>query len=293
VRRDISERGRDIHGVLQQYNKFVKPAFDDFIYPTMKFADVIIPRGSDNLVAIDLVTKQVSRQLNERGLSLRAQLANLELKELPDTVKQLPASPQVESILTQLRDQDTGRADYIFFADRLMRLVVELALAELPHEDCQVVTPTGATYKGAVMPSKLCAVSILRSGEAMERALRKVVLGIPIGKLLIQGDSTGEPQLHYCKLPPHISSSWVLLGDAICATGSAAMMAIRVLLDHGVPESRILYLAALCAPQGVAALARAFPTVRIITAKIDKGLAPDLTIVPGIGFFGARYFSGE
>jgi uridine kinase len=35
VKRDIAERGRDIRGVLDQYNKFVKPAFDDYIYPLM------------------------------------------------------------------------------------------------------------------------------------------------------------------------------------------------------------------------------------------------------------------
>jgi uridine kinase len=48
VKRDISERGRDVGGVLQQYHRFVKPAFDEFIYPTMKYADVIIPRGKEN-----------------------------------------------------------------------------------------------------------------------------------------------------------------------------------------------------------------------------------------------------
>ena len=39
LRRDISERGRDIAGVLDQYARFVKPSFDEFIYPTVKYAD--------------------------------------------------------------------------------------------------------------------------------------------------------------------------------------------------------------------------------------------------------------
>ena len=45
VKRDISERGREIEGVLKQYNKFVKPAFDHYIAPSMSCADVIVPRG--------------------------------------------------------------------------------------------------------------------------------------------------------------------------------------------------------------------------------------------------------
>jgi uridine kinase len=41
VKRDIAERGRDVEGVLAQYNRFVKPSFDTFIYPTMRYADGI------------------------------------------------------------------------------------------------------------------------------------------------------------------------------------------------------------------------------------------------------------
>ena len=67
IKRDIAERGRDVDGILQQYARFVKPAFDDFVFPTKKFADVIIPRGLDNIVAIDLITRHVQLQLDERG----------------------------------------------------------------------------------------------------------------------------------------------------------------------------------------------------------------------------------
>lgn len=47
--RDINERGRDLDYVLNQYMQFVKPAFEEFCLPTKKFADVIIPRGADNM----------------------------------------------------------------------------------------------------------------------------------------------------------------------------------------------------------------------------------------------------
>lgn len=49
LKRDITERGRDMHGVVQQYNRFVKSSFDQFIRPTMRSADIIIPRGADNI----------------------------------------------------------------------------------------------------------------------------------------------------------------------------------------------------------------------------------------------------
>ncbi|XP_074524549.1 uridine-cytidine kinase 2-A [Halichoeres trimaculatus] len=59
VLRDISERGRDLESVLAQYITFVKPAFEEFCLPTKKYADVIIPRGADNLVAINLIVQHI------------------------------------------------------------------------------------------------------------------------------------------------------------------------------------------------------------------------------------------
>ncbi|PNJ02840.1 UCKL1 isoform 4 [Pongo abelii] len=70
LRRDISERGRDIEGVIKQYNKFVKPSFDQYIQPTMRLADIVVPRGSGNTVAIDLIVQHVHSQLEERELSV-------------------------------------------------------------------------------------------------------------------------------------------------------------------------------------------------------------------------------
>ncbi|KAM8864692.1 uridine-cytidine kinase-like 1 isoform 6-T6 [Spinachia spinachia] len=65
LRRDITDRGRDIEGVIKQYNKFVKPAFEQYIEPTMRLADIVVPRGGCNMVAIDLIVQHVHSQLEE------------------------------------------------------------------------------------------------------------------------------------------------------------------------------------------------------------------------------------
>ena len=54
--------------LLIQYSKFVKPAFDDFILPTKKYADIIIPRGGDNHVAIDLIVQHIRTKLGQHDL---------------------------------------------------------------------------------------------------------------------------------------------------------------------------------------------------------------------------------
>ncbi|CAJ1971225.1 unnamed protein product [Sphenostylis stenocarpa] len=68
IRRDTVERGRDINSVLEQYAKFVKPAFDDFVLPSKKYADVIIPGGGDNHVAIDLIVQHIRTKLGQHDL---------------------------------------------------------------------------------------------------------------------------------------------------------------------------------------------------------------------------------
>uniref|UniRef100_A0A1I8E8Q5 uridine/cytidine kinase n=1 Tax=Wuchereria bancrofti TaxID=6293 RepID=A0A1I8E8Q5_WUCBA len=59
VQRDTQERGRSLSQVLHQYLNLVKPAFEEFCLPTKKYADVIVPRGADNNVAIDLILHHI------------------------------------------------------------------------------------------------------------------------------------------------------------------------------------------------------------------------------------------
>lgn len=54
--------------LVLQYAKFVKPAFDDFVLPSKKYADVIIPRGGDNHVAIDLIVQHIRTKLGQHDL---------------------------------------------------------------------------------------------------------------------------------------------------------------------------------------------------------------------------------
>ncbi len=53
--------------MLEQYERHVKPAFDYYIAPTMAHADIIVPRGGENEVAIDLIVHHVQNQLDARG----------------------------------------------------------------------------------------------------------------------------------------------------------------------------------------------------------------------------------
>ncbi|KAM7126500.1 uridine-cytidine kinase-like 1 isoform 2-T2 [Molossus nigricans] len=297
LRRDISERGRDIAGVIKQYNKFVKPAFDQYIQPTMRLADIVVPRGSGNAVAIDLIVQHVHSQLEERKLrwDMAALASAHQCHPLPRTLSVLKSTPQVRGMHTIIRDKETSRDEFIFYSKRLMRLLIEHALSFLPFQDCVVQTPQGQDYAGKCYAGKqITGVSILRAGETMEPALRAVCKDVRIGTILIQTNQlTGEPELHYLRLPKDISDDHVILMDCTVSTGAAAMMAVRVLLDHDVPEDKIFLLSLLMAEMGVHSVAYAFPRVRIITTAVDKRVNDLFRIIPGIGNFGDRYFGTD
>ncbi|XP_041357149.1 uridine-cytidine kinase-like 1 [Gigantopelta aegis] len=295
--RDISDRGRGLAGVLKQYNNFVKPAFEHYIEPTMSCADIIVPRGGENDVAIDLIVRHVHTQLLKRGYKLRSKLAQVTMNgdAMPNSLYVLESTSQVQGLHTFIRNKDTPRDEFIFYSKRLMRLLFELARSLLPFKTVKLESGHNPPYAGKRLAAvKLSGVSILRAGETMEQALCEVYKEVNIGKILIQTNfDTGEPELHYLRLPKDIKDHYIMLLDATVATGAAAMMAIRVLLDHDVPEENITLCSLLMAKSGVYSVAYAFPKVKIVTTAVDNVVNEKFHILPGIGNFGDRYFGTD
>lgn len=153
--------------------------------------------------------------------------------------------------------------DFIHFSTRLSTLIVEEALKLLPYARKSISTATGSPYEGCELdvpvgrPTfdsktmlsdrsvQLCGVSILRSGQCFEKGMRCVLQDVILGSLLIQqDDETGEPLLFHAALPPILkkresaSKHFVLLVDSQIGTAAACIMAIRILLDHGVQEDQ-------------------------------------------------------
>jgi uracil phosphoribosyltransferase len=120
-----------------------------------------------------------------------------------------------------IRDKNTERGDFIFYSNRIIRLLVEEGLNHLPTVEHTVTTPVGRPYAGLMFQGKICGVSIMRAGEAMEQGLRDCCRSVRIGKILIQRDEeTAQPKLFYDKLPEDISDRWVMLLDPMFATGT-------------------------------------------------------------------------
>ncbi|KAJ0179690.1 hypothetical protein K1T71_004281 [Dendrolimus kikuchii] len=206
-------------------------------------------------------------------------------EQFGDSLTLLPSNDNIKELQTILRDKNTTRSDFKFYADRLIRLVIEESLNKLPFTDCEVVTPTGALYKGLKYGAGNCGVSIVRSGEAMEQGLRDCCRSIRIGKILVESDTdTHEAHVVYAKFPEDIARRQVLLMYPIMSTGNTVKQAVNVLTQHGVKEERIILSNLFCTPAAVQAVVDYVPKMKILTSELHP-VAPN--------HFGQKYFGTD
>jgi len=66
INRDIIERGRSVNKVMERYEQTVKPMHVQFIEPTKRFADIIVPQGGNNHIAIEILTNYIEKNLKEK-----------------------------------------------------------------------------------------------------------------------------------------------------------------------------------------------------------------------------------
>ena len=65
IKRDVNKRGRTLESVLTQYQETVKPMHEKYVEPSKKYADIVVPEGGKNLVALDMIMGRIARHLTE------------------------------------------------------------------------------------------------------------------------------------------------------------------------------------------------------------------------------------
>ena len=67
IKRDVNKRGRSLESVLTQYQTTVKPMHEKYVVPSKRFADIVVPEGGKNYVALDMIIGRIQRHLSEEG----------------------------------------------------------------------------------------------------------------------------------------------------------------------------------------------------------------------------------
>jgi uridine kinase len=272
--RDVKYRGRDIEGCIKQWFSFVKPNFLKYVQPQRDVADIIVPRGIENKVAIRMISDQISKTLKMKSRMHQLELKRLgqeaENNPLSQNVIVLPQRRQIMGIHTTLLTPGLPREDFIFYFDRVAAMLVERATACQTYVPTQILTPLSTPYIGLEAQGEVSAVVVLRGGSAIETGLKRVIPDCRTGRLLIQTNyRTGEPELHYLKIPSDLDKdALVLLLDAQMSSGGAALMAVKVLVDHGVPENRIVFVSYMVGKIGVGRLLSVYPDLRVVVGRI-------------------------
>ncbi len=71
IKRDVNKRGRTLESVLTQYLTTVKPMHEKYVEPSKKFADIVVPEGGKNIVALDMIIGRICRHLNGETLQTK------------------------------------------------------------------------------------------------------------------------------------------------------------------------------------------------------------------------------
>jgi uracil phosphoribosyltransferase len=194
----------------------------------------------------------------------------------------------VHDSLATLRDARTPPPEFRRAARRISTLLAAEALRDLPSVAHTVITPLGPA-PARLVQGDVVVVPVLRAGLGMLDAVLDLATTARVGHIGLQRDeATAVAAQYYCRLPPGISESDVLLLDPMLATGGSAASGLDLIKAAGARRIRMICIVA--APEGVALLETRHPDVTIFTPAVDRALNAHKFIVPGLGDFGDRLY---
>ena len=197
--------------------------------------------------------------------------------------------PLIQHKVTLIRNVETGSKDFRELLEEITLLMGYEITRDLPLEDVEVQTPLVKAIGKQIAGKKLGIIPILRAGLGMVSGLLELMPMAKVGHVgLYRDPETLKPVEYYCKLPSDLSDRRIIVTDPMLATGGSASAAITLLKEKGARDIQLMCLVA--APQGVEAVNKEHPDVRIYVAALDEDLNEHGYILPGLGDAGDRIF---
>lgn len=197
--------------------------------------------------------------------------------------------PLIQHKVTLIRNVETGSKDFRELLEEITLLMGYEITRDLPLEDVEVQTPLVKAIGKQIAGKKLGIIPILRAGLGMVNGLLELMPMAKVGHVgLYRDPETLKPVEYYCKLPSDLSERRIIVTDPMLATGGSASAAITLLKEKGARDIQLMCLVA--APQGVEAVNKEHPDVRIYVATLDEDLNEHGYILPGLGDAGDRIF---
>ena len=197
--------------------------------------------------------------------------------------------PLIKHKVSILRDKDTGMKEFRELVEEITTVMTYESMRDVELVPVEVETPLETTTQQRVKEESIAIVPILRAGLGMVNGVHKVFPTARVGHIgMYRDEETLEPQEYYCKLPEGIQDMTVFLIDPMLATGGSACDALAALKKRGCKN--IKFMALIAAPEGVEAVAKAHPDVKVYISTLDRCLNANGYILPGLGDAGDRLF---
>lgn len=197
--------------------------------------------------------------------------------------------PLVRQKLAQCRRVETETWQFRGLVEEITSMLLYEAARDMPMEETELVTPVGPGKGHVISGAEPVFVAVLRAGLGMVPGALRLFPYARAGHIgLYRDHDTHVPVEYYCNLPPDIDEVDCFLLEPMLATGGSAAYAITMLKKAGVKRIKLLSL--IAAPEGIAAIGRDHPDVKIYLASIDEKLNDKAYIVPGLGDAGDRLF---
>jgi uracil phosphoribosyltransferase len=198
--------------------------------------------------------------------------------------------PLVAHRIGILRDVNTPSAEFRRTVAEIATLLAYEATRNLSVEAIEVTTPLDLVAPAVRLraPGPLL-VPVLRAGLGLLDGFTYVLPEAEVGLVgLRRNEETFEPEQYAQKLPKSLANREVFILDPMLATGGSLAFTCQLLMARGATD--ITAVSVIASPEGVAAVEKACPNVRIFTAALDPGLNDKAYIVPGLGDAGDRLF---
>ena len=197
--------------------------------------------------------------------------------------------PLIEHKLAILRDKKTGTKEFRELISEIASVLCYKAMKDVKLKKVKIKTPIEEMETGKLEEDNYAFVPILRAGMGMLDGVIQVVPNAKIGHIgMYRDEETYQPVNYFFKVPKGIEKREVFLLDPMLATGGSAIDAIDLLKEKGV--KKIKFLCIISAPEGIEAVTKKHPDVKIYTAHIDRELNNNKYICPGLGDAGDRIF---
>lgn len=197
--------------------------------------------------------------------------------------------PLIRHKLGLMRRADISTKNFRELAQEVAALLTYEATNDLPLESYEIQGWSGTVPVEKIAGKKITVVPILRAGIGMLDGVLQLIPGAKVSAVgIARNEETLQAYTYLEKLAPEINERLALIIDPMLATGGSMVATIDLLKKAGCREIRAMVLVA--APEGIAAVEKAHPDVRIYTASIDQGLNKQGYIIPGLGDAGDKIF---